>query len=66
MIREFLATSPHLVFPIAGLVIFLTMFLTVLGYVFVGLRRTTDIAPLAALPFEDGEAQRIGSEEVKS
>ena len=65
MIREFLATSPHLVFPIAGLVIFLTMFLTVLGYVFIGLRRTADIAPLASLPFEDGEAPRAGRGEVK-
>lgn len=55
MIKEFLAQSPHLIFPLVGLVIFLTMFLMVLGYVFIGLRRSGEVAPLAALPFEDGQ-----------
>lgn len=56
MYREFLTSSPHLIFPLAGLVIFLTIFLLVLGYVFIGLKSKSDIEPLAALPFEDGES----------
>lgn len=55
MIKEFLAQSPHLIFPLVGLVIFLTMFLMVLGYVFIGLRRSGEVTPIAALPFDDGQ-----------
>ncbi|MBK8232804.1 MAG: hypothetical protein IT349_15345 [Candidatus Eisenbacteria bacterium] len=64
MYREFLADSPHLIFPLAGLVIFLTIFLLVLGYVFIGLKSKRDIDPLAALPFEDGESGRAAKRGV--
>jgi hypothetical protein len=57
MFHDFFAGSPHLAFPIVGLIFFLAAFAAVLGHVCFGLRRSRDVDPLAALPFEDGEPE---------
>ena len=52
MYQEYLASSSYLIWPLIGLIIFVTMFLGVLAYVFLGLRDKTKVDDLAALPFE--------------
>ena len=52
MYQEYLAGSSYLIWPLIGLIIFVTMFLGVLAYVFLGLRDKNKIDEIAALPFE--------------
>ncbi len=52
MFQEFYANSSHLIWPLLGLVIFVTIFIGVLAYVFFGLRDRDKIDELAALPLE--------------
>jgi hypothetical protein len=52
MYQEYLAGSSYLIWPLIGLIIFVTMFLGVLAYVFLGLRDKDKVDKMAALPFE--------------
>jgi hypothetical protein len=52
MYQEYLAGSSYLIWPLIGLIIFVTLFLGVLAYVFLGLRDKTKVDEMAALPFE--------------
>ena len=63
MFQEYFADSEHLIWPLVGLVIFVTMFLGVLAFMFLGLRDKDKLAKMAALPLEpeisaDTEADR--------
>jgi cbb3-type cytochrome oxidase subunit 3 len=53
--QEFFAKSDHLIWPLLGLVIFVSIFLGVLAYVFLGLRDKSKIESVANLPLEDNE-----------
>jgi hypothetical protein len=53
--QEFFAKSDHLIWPLLGLVIFVSIFLGVLAYVFLGLRDKSKIEAVANLPLEDNE-----------
>ncbi|MFT5234068.1 MAG: cbb3-type cytochrome oxidase subunit 3 [Candidatus Krumholzibacteriia bacterium] len=55
MYQEFFAKSDHLIWPLLGLVIFVSIFLGVLAYVFLGLRDKSKIESVANLPLEDNE-----------
>ncbi len=62
MYQEFYAKSDLLIWPLVGLVIFIAIFLGVLGYVFLGLKNKDKVDKIAALPFEpeqefDGHAE---------
>jgi len=50
MYQEFYANSSHLIWPLLGLVIFVSIFIGVLAYVFFGLRDRDKIDELAAMP----------------
>ena len=52
MYQEFYANSEHLIWPLLGLVIFVSIFIGVLAYVFFGLRDRDKIDKIAALPLE--------------
>lgn len=52
MFQEFYAKSDLLVWPLVGLVIFVMIFLGVLGYVFLGLKNKDKVDKIAALPLE--------------
>lgn len=52
MYQDFYANSSHLIWPLLGLVIFVSIFLGVLAYVFFGLRDRDKIDAIAALPLE--------------
>jgi len=52
MYQEFYANSEHLIWPLLGLVIFVSIFIGVLAYVFFGLRDRDKIDAIAALPLE--------------
>ena len=52
MYQEFYANSSHLIWPLMGLVIFVSIFIGVLAYVFFGLRDPDKIDAIAALPLE--------------
>ena len=52
MYQEFYANSSHLIWPLMGLVIFVSIFIGVLAYVFFGLRDRDKIDAIAALPLE--------------
>jgi hypothetical protein len=52
MFQEYFSGSNHLIWPLIGLVIFVTMFVGVLAYVFLGLRDKDKVAEIAALPLE--------------
>ncbi len=52
MYQEFFAKSDHLIWPLLGLVIFISIFIGVLAYVFLGLRDRDKIDTIAALPLE--------------
>ncbi len=52
MYQEFFAKSDHLIWPLLGLVIFVSIFVGVLAYVFLGLRDRKKIDAIAALPLE--------------
>jgi cbb3-type cytochrome oxidase subunit 3 len=53
MYQEFLAKSGLLVWPLIGLLIFVTIFAGILGYVIFGLRDKKKVDEIAALPLED-------------
>lgn len=57
MFQEFFAKSTLLIWPLMGLVIFVTIFAGVLAYVFLGLRDKKKIDELAALPLEPDTAE---------
>ena len=50
MYQEFFARSEMLVWPLVGLMIFVSIFAGVLAYVFFGLRDKDKVAEIAALP----------------
>lgn len=52
MYQEFYANSSHLIWPLVGLIIFVSIFIGVLAYVFFGLRDRDKIDAIAALPLE--------------
>ena len=52
MYQEFYANSSHLIWPLMGLIIFVSIFIGVLAYVFFGLRDRNKIDAIAALPLE--------------
>lgn len=52
MFQEFYAKSTLLVWPLAGLIIFVAIFAGVLAFVFFGLRDKSKIDHIAALPLE--------------
>ncbi len=52
MYQEFFAKSDHLIWPLLGLIIFVSIFIGVLAYVFLGLRDREKIDEIAALPLE--------------
>lgn len=63
MFQEYFADNEHLIWPLVGLVIFVTMFLGVLAFMFLGLRDKDKLDKIAALPLEpetpaDSEADR--------
>ena len=51
MYQQFYDKSDLLAWPIVGLVIFISLFLAVLGYVFFGLKNKDKVEQMAALPF---------------
>ncbi len=51
MYQEFYNKSDLLAWPLVGLVIFIGLFLAVLGYVFFGLKNKDKVDKMAALPF---------------
>lgn len=51
MYQQFYDKSELLNWPLVGLVIFIGLFLGVLGYVFFGLKNKEQVDALAALPF---------------
>lgn len=51
MYQQFYDKSDLLAWPIVGLVIFISLFLAVLGYVFFGLKNKDKVDEMAALPF---------------
>jgi cbb3-type cytochrome oxidase subunit 3 len=53
MFQEFFARSDMLVWPLIGLLIFLSVFAGVLAYTFFGLRDKNKLADIAAMPLED-------------
>ena len=53
MFQELYAKSDLLAWPVIGMLIFLTIFVGVLAYVFLGLRDREKIARIASLPFDD-------------
>ena len=52
MYQEFYAKSDLLIWPLIGLLIFVSIFAGVLAYVVFGLRDKSKVDALAALPFE--------------
>ena len=52
MYQDFFSRSDHLIWPLLGLIIFVSIFIGVLAYVFLGLRDREKIAEIAALPLE--------------
>jgi|GEM_PF-1076733 len=52
MYQEFYAKSDLLIWPLIGLLIFVSIFTGVLAYVFFGLRDKGKVNALASLPFE--------------
>jgi hypothetical protein len=52
MFKEYFSGNEHLVWPVLGLILFVTIFIGVLGYVFFGLRDKTKVDAMASLPFE--------------
>jgi hypothetical protein len=67
MFKEYFSGNEHLVWPVIGLVLFVTIFIGVLAYVFLGLRDKDKVDEIASLPFEpeipvdsqaDGRANR--------
>lgn len=52
MYQDFFARSDHLIWPLLGLIIFVSIFIGVLAYVFLGLRDREKIDEIAALPLE--------------
>jgi hypothetical protein len=57
MIQEFLARSDQLLWPVAGLLLFLTLFCGVLALVWFGMRDPEKLAELASLPLADDAGQ---------
>jgi len=55
MFQEFYSRSELLSWPLAGLFIFITVFLGVLAFVFLGLRDQKKLDEIAALPLEADE-----------
>lgn len=53
MFQEFYAKSDLLIWPLVGLVIFIAIFLAVLGYVFIGLKSKEKVDKIAALPLDN-------------
>jgi hypothetical protein len=51
MYQEFYDKSDLLTWPLVGLVIFIGLFLGVLGYVFIGLKNRDKVDEFSALPF---------------
>ena len=51
MYQQFYDKSDLLAWPLVGLVIFIGLFLGVLGYVFFGLKNKDKVDEMAALPF---------------
>ena len=51
MYQQFYDKSDLLAWPLVGLVIFIGLFLGVLGYVFFGLKNKEKVDSMAALPF---------------
>ena len=51
MFKEYFSGNEHLVWPVIGLVLFVTIFIGVLAYVFLGLRDKTKVDEIASLPF---------------
>jgi cbb3-type cytochrome oxidase subunit 3 len=51
--RWFFQDNEYLVWPLAGLVIFVIAFLAVLFHVFVRLRKSDEVERMAALPLDD-------------
>jgi hypothetical protein len=56
LFQEFFAKSTLLVWPLAGLIIFVAIFAGVLAFVIFGLRDGTKIDEIAALPLEPDTA----------
>ncbi len=52
MYQEFYNRSDLLIWPLAGLILFLAVFLGVLAFTFLGLRDRKTIDAIAALPLE--------------
>ena len=57
MFEQFYAKSELLNWPIVGLIIFVTAFVAVMLYVFVGLRNSRSLEHLAQLPLEGESTQ---------
>jgi len=56
MFQDYFANSPHLIWPLVGLMIFVLLFVGVLAYVFLGLRDRDKVNEIAALPLADDTA----------
>ncbi|MCP4291537.1 MAG: CcoQ/FixQ family Cbb3-type cytochrome c oxidase assembly chaperone [bacterium] len=52
MYQEFYSKSELLAWPLVGLVIFIAIFLGVLGYVFLGLKSKDKVDKIAGIPLE--------------
>jgi len=67
MFQEYFAGSEHLMWPLAGLLIFVLLFVGVLAYVFFGLRDRDRVDALAALPLaEDTYAEGILNDPIQA
>ena len=62
MIRQLLAQSPLLAFPIVGLLIFVGVFVVVVARVF--RHKADEFDPMARIPLGDDEAPRAASSQA--
>ena len=53
MYQEYYTNSEQLIWPLLGLIIFVSIFLGVLAYVVLGLRDKSKVDELAAMPLDD-------------
>lgn len=63
MFQEFYSKSDMLAWPVVGLLIFATIFIGVLAYVFFGLRDKDKIDEISSLPLNDDEKNADGKED---
>ncbi len=65
MFQDYFTGSNHLIWPLLGLVIFGSLFLGVLAYVFFGLRDPDKLRDIASLPLASDDLPNLESTPVQ-